>query len=142
MAMFDFGVRRKFIDRGSEKEIGELALHVQCAWRITRQDRVVVGSRDINYPADYYEGGTVPDEFDWDRDPTRLDKLVLELFDQGTKQYVVQRVEVGDAGRFCVVLSSDLSLQVFPDDSLPDEHWRLFIPRAHQPHFVVTGRIS
>ena len=140
MAMFDFGARRKVVDfRGSEKEVGEFALHVQCAWRITREDRVIIGSRDIHYPADHSEGQEIPDEFDWDRDPNRLDKLLHTLFEEGTKELKVERVEVGDAGRFLAVLSRDFSLEVFPDDSLPLEHWRLFNPYAEQPHFVVTG---
>src|SRR5712691_8128852 len=85
MATFDFGQRRKVLGfRGNEKEVGELALHVQCAWRITRTDRVVVGSSDLNYPADYREDEAVPSDFDWDRDPNRRDKLLRLLFENGT----------------------------------------------------------
>jgi len=143
MAMFDFGARRKVIDsRGTEKDSGELALHVQCAWRITRGARILVGSRDIHYPSTYSEGQEISNDFDWERDTTRLDALLQALFDAGTKEFVVQRVEVGDAGKFIAVLSGELSLEVFPDDSLPLEHWRLFIPQAHQPHFVVAGENS
>jgi hypothetical protein len=77
MAMFDFGNRRQSVAwGGAKKEVGELALHVQCTWRIAREDCVIVGSRDIQYPADYPDDDEIPAEFDWDRDPTRLDKLV------------------------------------------------------------------
>jgi hypothetical protein len=48
MAMFDFGKRRISPDfRGNPREVGDLALHVQCAWRITRDDLVLVGSNDL-----------------------------------------------------------------------------------------------
>ncbi|HXX18647.1 MAG TPA: hypothetical protein VEJ46_04535 [Candidatus Acidoferrum sp.] len=143
MAMFDFGERKKIIDsKGAEKETGEVALHVQCAWRIASSDRIIVGSRDLQYPADYSEDREVPDEFDWDRHPNRQDKLVRLLFADGTKQFMVQNIEVGAVGRFRAVLSGELSLELFPDDSLPLEHWRLFLPHVHQPHLVVTGRDS
>jgi hypothetical protein len=140
MATFDFGQRRKVLGfRGNEKEFGELALHVQCAWRVTRADRIVVGSRDLYYPADYREDEAVPSEFDWDRDPNRRDKLLTLLFENGAKEFVVERVAVGAAGSLHIELSENLALDIFPNDSLSDEHWRLFNPGTHGEHFVVTG---
>ena len=141
MAMFDFGVPKKVLDRaGNEKEVGEFALHVQCAWRMARRNQILVTSRDIHYSADYSEDQDIPDEFDWDREPNRLDKLLHSLFEQETNDFVVQKVEVGDAGKLHLLLGNDASLELFPDDSLAGERWRLFIPGAHQPHLVVTGR--
>ena len=139
MVMFDFGERNKILDfRGNEKEVGELALHVQCRWRITTESHVVVGSRDINYPADYSEDQEIREGFDWDRDPNRLDKLVRVFFGHHEQGLVVQGVAVGDAGSLQISLAEGLSLDVFPDDSLNQEHWRLFKPDTNQPHFVFT----
>jgi hypothetical protein len=36
-------------------------------------------------------------------------------------------------------LADAFALEVFPDDSLDDEHWRLFQPSRDLRHFVVTG---
>src|SRR5260370_30724506 len=75
LASFQFRARSKVSGfRNVTKEVGEYALHVQCAWRIAREDRVIVGSRDLYYPADFLEEEEVPPEFDWDRDPNLRDK--------------------------------------------------------------------
>jgi hypothetical protein len=141
MAMFNFGeglgVRDPSTTTGDR--ITQVALHVQCAWRISRFDRVLVASRDLQYPADYREGESVPGDFDWDRDPNRLDKLIEILFCDDATKFVVTDVSVGKAGSLRIVLSDDLCLEVFPDDSLPLEHWRLFSPGTNAPHLVVTG---
>jgi hypothetical protein len=141
MATFDFGERRKSCDAsGNPREIGEWALHVQCAWRITRDDRVLVGNRDLYFPADYRYGEGEPAEFNWERDFTLRDKLLNSLFQNGTQELVVDRTEVYEAGGLHIVFRDGFFLDVLPCDSVSDEHWRLFEPDKHAPHFVVTGK--
>jgi hypothetical protein len=142
MATFAFGERRAVPDRRRGlREVGEYALHVQCAWRITREDQVVVGSRDLYYPADYGdENQDLPEDFDWDQDPNRRDKLLGSLFENGTKSFVVGTIHVGAAASLHIQLSDGLCLELFPDDSLNRERWRLFRPGTNEPHLVVTAR--
>ena len=67
MQTFQFGARRPRTNRrGEPVEVGEWALHVQCAWHISGPEGVVVGSRDLYYPPgdDPYDE---PPDFDWDR---------------------------------------------------------------------------
>ena len=125
--------------RGDAKEVGEYALHVQCAWPIRRGDQVVVGSRDLYVPAD--ESDNKPEDFDWDvPGATRRDHRIAELFQNETRQFLVKQVQVGEAGSFSIVLDSEYVLDVFPDDSLSDEHWRIFKPTSEATHFVVSGK--
>jgi hypothetical protein len=141
MAKFDFGDRRTRSDSdGAVGEVGEFALHIQCPWRIAREDKVIVGNGDLYYPTNYQYNEDVPDEFDWERTPTLLDRLLDVVFEDGKRQFIVQRVEVGDAGSLHIVLSERLSLDVLPCDSLQREHWRLFEPDNLESHFVVTGQ--
>jgi hypothetical protein len=141
LASFAFGERKEVpSSRGGTKAVGEFALHVQCAWRITREDRVLVGSRDLYYPADYGdENREISPDFDWDRDPNRRDKLLRLLFEDGGRLFVVEAVEAGTAGSLHIGLGDGYCLDVFPDDSLNDERWRLFRPGVGEPHFVVTA---
>jgi hypothetical protein len=140
LASFQFGSRSKVPGfRNTIKEVGEFALHVQCAWRIAREDRVIVGSRDLYYPADSSGDEEIPPEFDWDRDPNLRDKQVQSLFADDTVEFTVLSVEAGAAGSLSISLSGNLFLHIFPYDSLSHEHWRLFDPRTDSPHFVVTG---
>lgn len=122
---------------GAPRIVGEWALHVQCHWRIVQMHRVVVGSQDINYPADHSYGDEVPEEFDWNRDRSRLDRLIGDLFARNRKGYRVRAVEAGAASGLRIALEESMSLELFPGNSLPAENWRLFKPDAHEPHFVV-----
>jgi hypothetical protein len=141
MAKFDFGNRRSRIDSdGEAAEVGEFAFHIQCPWRIARGDKVIVGSSDLYYPANYRHNDDVAEEFDWERSPTLRDQKLDLLFDGGKREFVVQKVEAGDAGILQIVLTEALSLDVLPCDSLPREHWRLFEPDNLESHFVVTGQ--
>jgi hypothetical protein len=141
MATFDFGKRRKSCDsHGNPREVGEWALHIQCPWRITRDDRILVGNQDLYYPADYQYGGESSVGFDWERDSTLRDKLLHSLLQDGAQELVVDRVEVYEAGGLHIVFGEGFSMDVLPCDSVSDEHWRLFEPDKDAPHFVVTGR--
>ena len=134
---FHFGQRRTVTARGRTKEVGEYALHVQCAWRIRHGDRVILGSRDLYNPPHENDD---PDNFDRDvQGANRRDRGIAELFQNETRQFTVRDVEVDEAGTFTVNFDDNYALDVFPGDSLSAEHWRLFKPSAEEPHFVVTG---
>jgi len=142
LAAFQFGNRRAVTThRGEPAEVGEFALHVQCGWRMTLKDNVIVARRDLYYPAGYGEvSKEIPDDFDWGvLGANRQDKLLAELFENGKKEFTVRDTEAGRAGAFRINLDDDMSLEIFPDDSLGDEHWRLFRPDGDAPHFVVKG---
>jgi len=51
--MFQFGERQGRLSRtGTQVDVGEYALHIQCPWHIVGPNRIVVGSEDRNYPED------------------------------------------------------------------------------------------
>lgn len=77
--------------------------------------------------------------FDWKKQPTRVDKLMQSLFEHGTRQLVVQSVEVGVAANLRIQLERGFFLEMFPNYSAVDEYWRLLKPGKDEPHFVVTG---
>jgi len=138
-----FGQHRTIQDfRGERREVGEFALHVQCAWRFVQDEKVVVGNRDLYYPRGYRDPkDEIPKGFDWDvQGANRCDEGLAELFARGTKQFVVERVEAGQAGELALLLEGGLILQIFPNDSLDGEHWRLFRPGSDAPHSVYTGK--
>jgi hypothetical protein len=69
----------------------------------------------------------------------RRDKRIADLFQNETRRFLVKQILVGDAGSFTIVLDDEYA-HVFPDDSLSDEHWRIFQPSYELPHFVLTGK--
>ena len=88
---FQFGQRKTVKGvRGDTKEVGEYAIHVQCAWRMRHSDQVVVASRDLYYPATETDGPV--QDFDWDvQGANRRDRLIAELFQNETRQFFVPR---------------------------------------------------
>lgn len=136
---FHFGKRRTVNTLGGTKEVGEYALHIQSAWRIRHGNQVIVGSRDLYYPTEETDGPI--EGFDWDvQGANRRDRRIGELFQNETREFIVRQVEIGDAGAFTITFDDGYALDVFPDDSLSDEHWRMFKPSTEEPHFVVTGK--
>jgi hypothetical protein len=136
---FSFGQRRTVKGPRGTKEVGEYALHIQCAWRITHGDQVVVGSHDLYYPSE--ERDTPVNEFDWDVQGANLrDRRIAELFQNETRQFLVREVEVGKSGTFSIIFDDEYVMDVFPDNSRNGEHWRMLKPYADEPHFVVSGK--
>jgi hypothetical protein len=137
---FQFGPRRTVTGaRGTTKEVGEYALHVQCACRIRQGDKMIVGARDLYYPPE--ENDSPVQDFDWQvLGGNRRDARIQELLQNETRQFLVREVQAGEAGSFTLILDDAYALDVFPDDSLSGEHWRIFKPSAEEPHFVVTGK--
>lgn len=137
-----FGQRQTIKDfRGKPREVGTYALHVQCAWRFVQGEKVLAGNRDLYYPRGYKDQrDEFPKDFNWDvQGANRCDEMLATLFTGGANQFVVERVEVGQAGEFALLLESGLTLQIFPNDSLDGEHWRLFRPGSDERHMVYTG---
>ena len=142
LEMFHFGKAHTISTRrGGEKEIGEYALHVQCAWRIAGPHGIIVASQDRNYPGDgSYD---VPDDFDWTLPGNRCDTcLKAFLKENAPRSTVVKLVEADSIGGAKLVLVDGFTLEVFPDSSFADdasEHWRFFQTLGEGNHFVVTG---
>src|SRR5258708_20485771 len=64
LASFQIGQKRKVTGhRGDSKTVGHSALHIQCPWRITRGERLVVASGDLYYQPD---GSAPGPAFDWE----------------------------------------------------------------------------
>src|ERR1044071_7575269 len=137
-----FGQRQTIQDfRGEHREGGEFALHVQCAWRFVQDAKGLVGNSGLYYSRGHRDAKEeTPKGFDWDvQGANRCDEVLATLFAGGAKQFVVERVEVGQAGELALLLEGGLTLQIFPNDSLDGEHWRLFRPGSDAPHSVFTG---
>jgi len=141
MEMFSFGDRRIVQNRHGEPiEVGQFSLHVQCAWRVVGAGGIIVASRDYFYPAG--DPNVEPPDFDHDQPgANRRDERTTAFFAKcGNRFPVVHRVEADRLGSLRIVMSDDITLEVFPNDSLENEHWRFFQPRSDERHFVVTGR--
>lgn len=140
MAMFMFGERRLVTKPpGKVVEVGEYALHVQCAWRLVGAKGIIVASRDYFYPAG--DPDDEPPDFDHDQPgANRRDERMDAFFaDCGDRVPVVRRIEADRVGSLRMTMSREVTLEVFPIDSLEMEHWRFFRAASGERRFVVTG---
>ncbi len=136
---FSFGKLLEVIDtKGKKKLVSEYAIHIQCAWRITGPNGIIVASHDKYCPKDGWVGND--EDFDWDKHgENRCDQRIDKFFKKN-KTLVVKSVEADDYGSFRLIFKGGFSLEVFPDNSDAEEYWRLFQPYKKLPHFAVKGR--
>src|SRR4051812_48044105 len=109
MHMFRFGPWRKRTNRKGELiDVTDHCLSVQCRWRLLDPDRILFGRDDLLYPAD--EAISL-DDFDWDQQESRVDRLRREWFDQQqTVPPVVTSVQGDLYGGFRIELSGGFAL--------------------------------
>lgn len=146
MEMFQFGERVTNLDfRGNSRTVGELALHLQCSWRIVSLGRVLVGDRDLWTP----RTGVSDDGFN----PTsksgmtmsRRDELMEQFLLHGEPAHVVAKADTSAVGDLHLLFADGCGFDAFADegyaeavgDEAPDECWRLFSPGTDDAHLVV-----
>jgi hypothetical protein len=66
----------------------------------------------------------------------RVDVLMRDLLN-GDSGLVVESFNFGRPGSISIALGQDRHLEVFPNNSLGDEYWRLFRPGTDHRHLVV-----
>jgi len=145
MEMLHFGERHQHTNRHDRIiEVGEYALHIQCAWRITHLDEIVVGRNDLYYPPDgSYE---FPEGVEWNIDLENMRDVRMKAFMQehADSPLVVTSIEAHRAGAVNIFFTGDYVLELFPDNSSSGykdddmEHWRFM--NMGNDHFVVTAK--
>ena len=136
-----FGARRSATGAGpDERDVGEIALHVACPWRLCDAERILVGSGDLLTPADAEED---PETFDWDEPGASwLDVRLGELQAADVaRPPVVESVAADALGGLRLGLGGGRVLELFPNATptghVTTEFWRLLRPGSGDPHFVV-----
>ncbi|MGI5484699.1 hypothetical protein [Streptomyces lavendofoliae] len=99
----------------------DIALHVQCAFRVLHDGQILVGSRDMTY----VRGGADPDAFDnfataYDDRAALLNRVL------GGARPQIETVLQGPAGALALKATRGFSVEVFPDRSATEESWRAF----------------
>ena len=99
------------------KKRSEYALHLQCSWRITREDEIIVASADF-----YVEYN---DKTLFDLKIPELNKYLAE------NEVIVTDVETDVFGDLRVITNTNMILEVFVHSSYKREFWRLLTPDEH-----------
>lgn len=116
--------------------IGQFGIHLQCPWRITKGQEILIGSYDVYEQAD--QNAKYDPDYDWDNNVNLRDKKLDGLIQD--KRLTVEKITTDDFGGFEIILSDNIKLTTFPANSLKDEYWRLLDNRpTMDKHFVVSG---
>ncbi|MFF8293256.1 hypothetical protein ACF068_29110 [Streptomyces sp. NPDC016309] len=99
----------------------DLALHIQCAFRVLHDGQVLLGSRDMTYA----RGRAEPEAFDtfatvYDDRAALLSRVLGGACPQ------VETVLQGPAGALTLEASRGFRVEVLPDRSGAEESWRAF----------------
>jgi len=122
-------------------ELAEYALHIQCSWRITKSNKILVASRDLYSPNSEWDEEN--EDFDWDvQGNNRFDERIKSLMEDVKETLDVRKIESDEVGGLKVFFTENYVLEIFPDISDEDEYsefWRFINFRDKSPHFVVKG---
>lgn len=125
---------------GGTREVGALALHVSCSWRLVDEERILVGAGDLLTPSD---PEAELESFDWNEPgaswlDVRLGELAGEL---AAGPPVVRGISVDPFSGFALTLDRGLRFEAFPDSTptghVSTEFWRLLRPGTDAPRLAV-----
>ena len=140
MLMLSFGRKHEQTDRhGQVIERGAIALHVQCPWRLSDEEGILVGSDDLTRPPDDQSSIAIDSGPD---SPTQADAALDALLaDKGP--LIVSGVEADRLGGVRIDFHDGFRLELFPASTEAErnaEYWRFFHPDSDEAHLVVSAR--
>lgn len=140
MECLKFGVFYKKDREGIERQVGLFSIHIQCPWRITKKDAILVGSDDLVEQAD--ENAEFDENFDWDVQGGNLRDIKLDAFLKSGR-HIVESVTADNLGGFELMLNNYVKISIFPTLSSKSEYaefWRLIDNRSIESiHFVISS---
>jgi hypothetical protein len=109
---------------GQTWNYGEFGLHIQCPWRLTNDQEIIVGSNDLYEQAD--ETADYDENFNWEEYNANLRDVKLDQFISDNK-HIVKSAIADKFGGLQIVFDSNVVLTVFPviASKADNEYWRL-----------------
>ncbi|MFC6023638.1 hypothetical protein ACFP2T_46730 [Plantactinospora solaniradicis] len=131
MGVFEFGVDLTDVDPelGVGSRGAKYALHVQCAFRLTRNGFVVLGSTDQRWLG---KGGSGSQSM-FDVRAQAIDGALAK-----SPHIVVREISLSGHGDLGIILTNGVGIDIFIDSSRPSEQWR-FLQRFGE-HLIFPGR--
>ena len=140
MECLKFGVLYRDDYKGIERQVGEFGIHLQCPWRITKDNTLLIGSDDLVAQPD--ETAEYDENFEWDIQGGNLRDVKLKSFLNSGK-YIVKSVSADYFGGFELCFNDNVKLTSFPASTskfVYSEYWRLLDNRNEDSeHFVVNS---
>ena len=122
---------------GKTWNYGVFGLHIQCPWRLTNDNEIIVGSNDLYEQAD--ETAAWNENFDWEEFNANLRDVKLDKFISDTKHIVTSAI-ADNFGGLQICFDSKVILTVFPviASKADNEYWRLLDNRDETKNHYVS----
>lgn len=66
---------------------------------------------------------------------------MAEFFNANKGDLTILEIETDAAGTLKLMMQGGIRLEIFPDSSAAEEHWRFFQPGTGNPHLVIEGEL-
>lgn len=144
MEMFGFGPLRPSVrefgpGKGTVVEHAEFSLHVQCPWRITKNQQIVMGEGDRRILIDWFDTNNLSPA-EKDELPRLLERRVAEFQKLKPNGLLVAHVTIDQMKGLEIGFEENYVLTVFPENTSSDkcdEYWRYF-SWSEEKHLVAT----
>jgi hypothetical protein len=130
MECLKFGIKLREDRNGKKFNVGLFAIHLQCPWRITKENKILIGSADLFEPSN-----PKTKNFNWETKNLRDKKLSLLI----TQNISIIEIRIDQFGGFGLEFNDGTKMSVFPDCTAKDnrEYWRIIDNRKTKTkHFV------
>lgn len=149
MRIFQFGSVKSVTTRhGKQGYVAQYSLHIQCPWRLEKDDKIITSS------ADYwrYAGAGEPPSAWTPEDGNRADDAALskiftdvrqesrQLFNDSDK-LIVRSVNLTKIGDITFLFADGHMLRVY-SNTHDSEQWRLLTPSLEEPHLVFPPKLD
>lgn len=141
MECLKFGTLYQTDNKGEIYNSGEIGLHLQCPWRLTNEDEMIVGNGDLYEQAD--ETAAYDENFDWEKPNSNLRDVKLGKFITDADN-LVKSVVADKFGGLHIIFDNNCVLTAFPDSASKNEYneyWRIldFRGGGKSKHYVSTS---
>ncbi|MGW5348976.1 hypothetical protein ACWERV_00470 [Streptomyces sp. NPDC004031] len=143
LVWFTFGDEVPWADPRGGPSVRELALHLQCRWRLTRGAAVMAEEGDLFRPGTRAgartgarAGFTAGGEIGTSRFDDRAEAVTRLVAREGP---VVDAVSIGEEFDLRLTLSTGMALEVFPAARAGREDWRFLGSAEGGRHYVVEN---
>ena len=119
--------------RGEEITVPTYALHVQCPFRITNANGIIIGSDDL-----FISLSEKKNDVDLSQKNVCILDCRLACYEHLIKNEIVNKVEINKHGDLNIYLSSCV-ISVFATSSTETESWRFFKTGKKGWHLVKNG---
>jgi hypothetical protein len=138
MECIKFGTLLKPLINKDIVNVGLYGIHLQCPWRITDSNGIIVANNDLYEPVN--EDAEYDEDFDWDIIMGNLRDVKMESVISKNELYVMS-AQADIFGGLEILFENSMKLSVFPNATRKSEYtefWRLLDNRNEKSKHLVS----